>query len=218
MITHKVNAAIDNFNDNKELLLYIRSININSFEFNWILNYLIRKIKNEGISSNSRQIILTLAQSVATHLGNTYTKLPEDLLEYILKTEDILPFTDFDYQFLMKDGSKENFIEMIAKSKPVKSSKPDKNKQLQFFDRVKGKLNLALIDTEYYANKFIEEQITLLRKAYPKLTADDLLRFYYPTEGNENGTLMDYLQLLANKSGVKSDDLEDRIYRLFYTI
>ena len=87
----------------KELIKKIEDSKIDSYEFNLILNYLINKIKSDGINKFSRKLLLGLAQHITAALnalGFGVIELPTEMLELILR-RDILPYADFNYQFEM---------------------------------------------------------------------------------------------------------------------
>src|SRR3990167_7140095 len=104
--TLKIKQLVDNAiqgdsSSHQELIEKLKDLNINSYEFNLILNQLINKIKTNKINKFSLLLLLDLAQHIALYLqslGPDVIELPYEMLELILK-RDILSNTDFNFQF-----------------------------------------------------------------------------------------------------------------------
>src|SRR3990167_4462819 len=107
------------FRDHQELIGKLEYLGINLYRFNFILNHLINKIKTNKINKFSLLLLLDLAQHIALYLqslGPDVIELPYEMLELILR--DILPNTDFNFQFLMTQDESgkpvtENLIGLI---------------------------------------------------------------------------------------------------------
>ena len=122
--TLKIKQLVDNAiqgdsSSHQELIEKLKDLNINSYEFKLILNQLINKIKTNKINKFSLLLLLDLAQHIALYLqslGPDVIELPYEMLELILR--DILPNTDFNFQFLMTQDESgkpvtENLIGLI---------------------------------------------------------------------------------------------------------
>ena len=104
--TLKIKQLVDNAiqgdsSSHQELIEKLKDLNINSYEFNLILNQLINKIKTNKINKFSLLLLLDLAQHIALYLqslGPDVIELPYEMLELILK-RDILSNTDFNFEF-----------------------------------------------------------------------------------------------------------------------
>src|SRR3990167_7450883 len=117
----QVNDAIESGpKSDSELLQTIKSMAADSFEFQLILNYLINKIREENINSNSRRILFTLAKKIAvkyeslvpTELGLPIDIIRAQILVPILKNN--LVFTDLNFPVQMASGGAETLINIIA--------------------------------------------------------------------------------------------------------
>src|SRR3990167_3971820 len=103
--TPEIKQLVDNvvqgdLSSRREIIERIKDLNIDSYEFNLILNSLINKIKDVGVNRNSRKLLLDLAQHIALYLqslGPDVIELPYEMLEVILR--DILSNTDFNFEF-----------------------------------------------------------------------------------------------------------------------
>src|SRR3990167_2541232 len=72
--TPEIKQLVDNvvqgdLSSRREIIERIKDLNIDSYEFNLILNSLINKIKDVGVNRNSRKLLLDLAQHIAINLG-----------------------------------------------------------------------------------------------------------------------------------------------------
>src|SRR3990167_11322061 len=112
------NAIQGDSSSHQELIEKIKDLNIDSYEFNLILNHLIQKIKDVGLNRNSRKLLLDLAYHIAINLGGAVVGLlPEDILIPMLR--DFLPYTDLEYEFDMmhldahNQPIKRNLLEII---------------------------------------------------------------------------------------------------------
>src|SRR3990167_7160843 len=95
------NAIQGDSSSHQKLIEKLKDLNINSYEFNLILNQLINKIKTNKINKFSLLLLLDLAQHIALYLqslGPDVIELPYEMLELILK-RDILSNTDFNFEF-----------------------------------------------------------------------------------------------------------------------
>src|SRR3990167_7146427 len=105
------NAIQGDSSAHQELIEKIKGLNIDSYEFNLILNRLINKIKDVGINRNSRKLLLDLAYHIAINLGSAVIGLlPEDILIPMLR--GFFPDTDLEYEFDM--------MHLDADNKPIK--------------------------------------------------------------------------------------------------
>src|SRR3990167_8637458 len=102
----------------QKLIEKIKDLNIDSYEFNLILNYLINKIKDVGVNRNSRKLLIDLAYHIAINLGSAVVGLlPEDILMPMLR--GFLPYADLEYEFDMmhldadNQPIKRNLLEII---------------------------------------------------------------------------------------------------------
>src|SRR3990167_4753558 len=112
------NAIQGDLSSHRELIEKLKDLNIDSYEFNLILNSLINKIKDVGINRNSRKLLLDLAYHIAINLGGAVAGLlPEDILMPMLR--GFLPDTDLEYEFDMMNLDahnqpiKKNLLEII---------------------------------------------------------------------------------------------------------
>src|SRR3990167_472016 len=116
--TPKIKPLVDNAiqgdsSAHQELIEKIKGLNIDSYEFNLILNRLINKIKDVGINRNSRKLLLDLAYHIAINLGSAVIGLlPEDILIPMLR--GFFPDTDLEYEFDM--------MHLDADNKPIKKN------------------------------------------------------------------------------------------------
>ena len=116
--TPKIKPLVDNAiqgdsSAHQKLIEKIKDLNINSYEFNLILNRLINKIKDVGINRNSRKLLLDLAYHIAINLGSAVIGLlPEDILGPMLR--GFFPDTDLEYEFDM--------MNLDAHNQPIKKN------------------------------------------------------------------------------------------------
>ena len=107
------NAIQGDSSSYQKLIEKLKDLNIDSYEFNLILNRLINKIKSDKINRNSRKLLLDLAYHIAINLGSAVVGLlPEDILIPMLR--DFLPYTDLEYEFDM--------MHLDAHNQPVKKN------------------------------------------------------------------------------------------------
>ena len=114
----------------QELIERIKDLNIDSYEFNLILNHLINKISdlNSDVEmSNIRKMLITLAKIMAIEFARyfgfgiaskiSHIELPQELaIEYLLSQflKERLSPINLQIKIPMAYGGSENFLELVA--------------------------------------------------------------------------------------------------------
>ena len=124
------NAIQGDSSSHQELIEKIKDLNIDSYEFNLILNHLINKIitKNSDVEMpNIRKMLITLAKKMAIEFARyfgfgiaskiSHIELPQELIiEYLLSQflKERLSPINLQIKIPMAYGGSENFLQLVA--------------------------------------------------------------------------------------------------------